>query len=420
MVNTSISTFIIDLKYTPDKRVQILEFGRAFFESNISGFSKAVNARKNAIKDVIGPFYNSLGMPVYQFLNTRLMRDYVEPPEIKATILKFDRDIPLSDLKIARAQELAQARGLVIAEKTLDRDLGSYIPAEAQPSIILDDNDLLRFCMLDKAALACIIGSYAPGIFPPSQILIRNPDDNIDWPSFKPNGRAWRHGYVLKRPQGAVGQQVKVVPRLIFNVFRLNRAANQRLMQKDFLMVAQPLIYGHKAKLLPTGPLYDPTIRTVATAIHDHGKTSLHFHDVAYYKFPLLSAKFRPLPGALKSIFLQETRLVEDEVKHDIWHQLAEGLKPALHRVLSCNPNNILAEMLEDNNDISGIIALRLLADDENFNSQNPEDFMGLEKEIRKFVSRSKKYSAIGQSKFLKDVYGRRTEPLQAILSPEK
>lgn len=365
MGNAALSTFIIDLKLTPEGIVQILEFGKGWAASGLN-----VNTPREILAEDVVPDYKELRLPLVQLgmevphyfphagdVCASQFEFIGEPDHIKNRIAEI---IKPANKQSADTSKIEHHTMLVIPDAPYAHKFHHEIMDEFGPAIMLDSNGPLSACMQDKAIIHHIIGKNAQEIFP-EQMLVPVRSGEISIEDHKSITSTFPNGVVLKAPRGGNGKAVRIVNQNNYNKIH-DIVAGIPHIDKDFLIVAQDVVQGR----LIEGPkggdpgLYDPTIRTIITALHDNGETRLICHNVAYNKFPNSPAKHLIDEESLKST-CGRTPVSSDE-KAIIFQQLHEHLTPAIHNLFTGKPGSVIHGLLDSNDEMDQLIGLRLLA----------------------------------------------------------
>ena len=289
MGKARISSFIVDLKLTPDNQVVILEMGRAWASSAFRGHDRISNGTL-ALRDKIGGYYKSFGVPITQIgEHDKGLFPVIGTQYKYVTDFKPDNKQPFTPDAPAPSA-IKDHRALLLRFKTEDSNYFDRIKQALNPAITVDDCGPLLACMFDKSIFAKLIAEKAPEITPKQYVVPVDDRMTAHWPRFRDHDPFWSAPLVLKCPNALNGDEVKIIQNEngAESYDDLDRAVgNMTGLQKDFLLVVQEVVRGRRVKHPQKPGLYDPTIRIAVTAIHENDKTHLECHDIAYNKFPL-------------------------------------------------------------------------------------------------------------------------------------
>ncbi len=366
MGNAALSTFIIDLKLTPEGRVQVLEFGKAWAASGLD----FIPSRELLKEDITPDYKRYFNLPIVQLgfdtdhyfphsgdVCANDMEYKGEPDHIKDRIAEV---IQKSSKGHTNPEKIEDHNMLVITNIPFSHKFHAEIMEEFGPAIMLGANGPMLACMQDKAVLYHLLGQYAPDIFP-KQMLIPVANGEISADSYKTIMAELSNGVVLKAPIGRNGKAVRIAgPGEITQTPDI--IASLPGIEKDFLVVAQNLVRGR----LIDGPpkkiagAYDPTIRVIVSVAHENGKTRLICHDPAFNKFPR-----KPVGEDITEeglISKHGSTPVTDDEKAIIFEQLQTHLPPALHRLFTGQPGSVIHDLLHSDDETDQLMGIRLMA----------------------------------------------------------
>jgi hypothetical protein len=426
MAKAAVTTFIVDLKLTPDNQVRILEFGRGFDSAGYEGYKHATG--ENPLTRHVGPFYKrTFDLPVIhsvsgfydrhphfgidgrETMNTVFMKEPkadFDPDSIatySAMILSHDPPKQIQHASMEKnnlahvllhdgnSTACASYENKAVFAAVMKEHLGNLLPAQKIYSCVHGQFNVLQ-----------ILEDF-PGH---EEIILKVPEDCgghgifvADRGFLRLHGNAYlKLGALTDR--GTYFQAFRrLLPHLTYpGLYKLAKSPVKNVgaafaevtgaLFKDVpVMVAQERILGKPVDY--KNKAYDSTIRIIATAWHDKGETHVVCHD-GYHKIPKSPIGKGSLRGQSVSKInharlpwnkIVESVVLADADKEIIFPQLEEGLKRAFHHVFTVSSAGVIKMLLQDDNPATRIAGWKMLTNDR-YNNIVEADIAGLKQAV--------------------------------------
>jgi len=351
MSKAGLVSFILDLKLDRDGRVKIFEFGDLYL-SGYSGYERLT--RKSPLTESVFPFYEGLGLPVFQ--GGDLRAPGYQHPRAAASRLGIMPVTPRPDFN---PEVLGSHAALVTHASFTKEDERKALKEPPYDQVIATNvNGLVNACSIDKGIMTAFAQRFAPDLFPKQKIY------PVNYGQVKA-GRIlddFRDSelIVLKNTWEAQADGVDIIRRsrlnLAFNLcssdaylFWLTKPS----LKADEVCVVQEYVPGTLIKATNENGRegeYDPTMRVILTAWHDNGKTYVKCHD-AYYKIPSNPAdskvKRRNSISKVHDDKGPKSAFVPDDHKAAVFAQLEERLPAMMHGLFTVPAHQFAKEFMD-------------------------------------------------------------------------
>ena len=191
---------IVDLKFTPDKQIKILEFGRGMM-SGTKGYDKIYS--RNTIKDKLAKKLSEFGLEVY--LNAS---PGVYCKNDKPLLKKLNKKNKYEKNKKFKVENIATYRGIYAGRDYLPVTNDILLLSDSIPLMMMCDDKVLMHRMVELSAVDKKIKNEKVSYRPAAMVLPKKYHSNL---AAKIQKTIPANLYVLKEPAGVGGKGVKVV-----------------------------------------------------------------------------------------------------------------------------------------------------------------------------------------------------------------
>lgn len=355
MSKAALTSFIIDLKLTPDHEVKILEMG-ALYHSGFTGYIRLTG--KSPVTEKVFPFYETFGIPVVQG-GAELPDGY----RYKKNLADTSGFVTLSNGGAFKPDILASHGAILTHPYFSTEEQRKALNQEGVNQVIATHaNGPINACFSHKAVLAAFGNLYAPDLFPKQKIYPVRHFGRIDTKTILTDFNDTKT-IVLKTPQDTRAEGVDLLDRGSLSLAFNARVADLYLklfkkptLRRNHCCVVQSYVRGKSVTAEDkqgNTHAYEPTMRVIATAWHDKGQTFVKCHD-AYYKLPAKPEKAGLNRGnsisKVHDSIGPQSAFVPDEDKAVTFSRLEQDL-PDLFHPLFTTPSHVLTGTLLQSSD---------------------------------------------------------------------